>query len=86
MKEKIFGAVLLFWALFFILPGYVASAQEDVNDYVMVDMKTGEEQIIDLSSGQYSNAEKFVSQPLFPNQNEEKAITDCDSKDPGKYT
>jgi V8-like Glu-specific endopeptidase len=86
MKEKIFGAVLLFWALFFILPGYVATAQEDDNDYVMVDMKTGEEQIIDLSSGQYSNAEKFVSHPLFPNQNEEKAITDFDSKDPGIST
>lgn len=86
MKDKIFGVLFLFLALFFISPGYVALAQEDVNDYVMVDVKTGEEQIIDLSSGQYNNAEKFVSQPFFPNYNEGTAITDCDSKSSGIST
>lgn len=70
MKQRFYGALLfLLVALFYISPSHPASAQEDDGDYVMVDMKTGAEQTIDLDQGEYSEDQEFVSEPSIPTRN-----------------
>lgn len=63
MKEKIYGVIMLLVVLFLILPSPIVSAKD--NDYVMVDMKTVEEETINLDAKRYNENQDFVSEPSF---------------------
>ena len=65
MKGKILCMLTIIGAIFFLAPSSFASAQENVDDYIIVDMQTGEKEIIDLDEEQYSDVGEFVSRPSF---------------------
>ena len=64
-KRKILCILAILGAILFLSPESSVYAQENADDYIMVDAQTGERKVIDLEKEGYDDLKQFVSNPSF---------------------